>query len=47
MTRTTSASDLQGSREIAAVAPDAIMQLGLGFWGAKTLLFISTNRMGD
>jgi hypothetical protein len=38
MTRTISASNLQGSREIAAVTPDAIMQIGLGFWGAKTLL---------
>ena len=38
MTKTISVSDLQGSREIAEAAPDAIMQLGLGFWGAKTLL---------
>jgi O-methyltransferase domain/Dimerisation domain len=38
MTKVASPSELYGSKEIAAASPDAIMQLGLGFWGSKTLL---------
>src|SRR5437870_2698931 len=38
MTKTISPSELQGSQELVAASPDPIMQLGLAFWGSKTLL---------
>jgi hypothetical protein len=34
----TSISEHQATTEPAEMSPDAIMQLGLGFWGSKTLL---------
>jgi O-methyltransferase domain/Dimerisation domain len=38
MTKTISRSELQESKELVDATPDAIMQLGLGFWGSKALL---------
>jgi hypothetical protein len=38
MTKTITPSELSGSREIKGASPDAIMQLGFGYWASKTLL---------
>jgi hypothetical protein len=38
MTKTITPSGLSGSREIKGASPDAIMQLGFGYWASKTLL---------
>jgi O-methyltransferase domain/Dimerisation domain len=38
MSKTADLSEAPARRESSAVTPDAIMELGLGFWGSKTLL---------